>query len=162
MLQFAGFVFSFISLSASAPATCVVVDGDRILAKDLASGVVAFTAMDPNVEIGYSPRPGATRFMRAGELRMLARRYGITPKAPFEDTCFTRSQSERTQTSAAPDVRRGDTVAVEVRSGGARLKFASRAESGGRAGESVMVRNPVNGRIFRAVVEEKGKVVVRK
>jgi flagella basal body P-ring formation protein FlgA len=63
---------------------------------------------------------------------------------------------------APREVQRGDTVAVEVLSGEARLSFDARAESSGRLGESVMIRNPGNGKSFQARVEGKDKVCVRK
>jgi flagella basal body P-ring formation protein FlgA len=64
---------------------------------------------------------------------------------------------------AAPhDVERGDTVAVHVVAGQAELSFDSIAESSGRAGESVLIRNPQNGRFFQARIESKGKVVITK
>lgn len=58
-------------------------------------------------------------------------------------------------------VARGATVEVTVESGAARLRFSAAAEGSARAGETVLVRNPVNGRRFRAVVEGVNKVVVR-
>jgi len=58
------------------------------------------------------------------------------------------------------EVERGDAVAVEVASGAAILKFESTAESGGKTGETVLVRNPANGARFRARVVAKGKVLV--
>jgi hypothetical protein len=51
-------------------------------------------------------------------------------------------------------------VAVEVRSGAALLKFEAAAESGGKAGELVAMRNPANGARFRARVVAKGKVLL--
>jgi hypothetical protein len=62
----------------------------------------------------------------------------------------------------APLILRGDTVRVEVRSGGVVLAFDAPAESSGRAGEEVMVRNPANGQRFRATVEATGKVAIQK
>lgn len=62
--------------------------------------------------------------------------------------------------SAPNDVERGQTVAVDVLSGSAHLKFQAKAESGGRAGDTVVVRNPENNRRFRARVSGKGSVVV--
>jgi flagella basal body P-ring formation protein FlgA len=64
--------------------------------------------------------------------------------------------------TAAHDVERGDKVAVEVSSGGALLKFEATAESSGHAGDSIVVRNPENGRLFQAKVEGIGKVSVTK
>jgi len=58
-------------------------------------------------------------------------------------------------------VNRGDAVAVEVRSGGARLAFTGKAESSGRNGDLVAVRNPSSNRIFRARVDGKDKVTVQ-
>jgi flagella basal body P-ring formation protein FlgA len=58
------------------------------------------------------------------------------------------------------EVERGDTVRVEVSSGRARLEFDAVAQSAGRAGESVMVKNTESSRYFRARVEAKGKVSV--
>ena len=59
-----------------------------------------------------------------------------------------------------PDVERGDSIAVEVHSGGAHLKFHATAESAGRAGDSILITNPRNGRRFRARVSGKGAAVV--
>lgn len=62
--------------------------------------------------------------------------------------------------SSPREVERGETVRVVVSSGEARLTFDAVASSPGRAGESVLVRNPENGRYFSARVEGRGKVSV--
>jgi len=62
--------------------------------------------------------------------------------------------------AAARDVERGETVMVEVASGSAQLRFDARAESGGCAGESIVVRNPASGKCFRARITARGKVMV--
>src|SRR5258708_6476053 len=59
------------------------------------------------------------------------------------------------------EVARGEKVHVRVVDGLATLAFEGIAESAGRKGESILVHNPASGRNFRAVIEEKGKVVVR-
>jgi flagella basal body P-ring formation protein FlgA len=59
---------------------------------------------------------------------------------------------------AAYDIARGDLVRVEVTSGEARLELEGRAEAAGRRGEIISVRNPANGKRFRARVVEAGKV----
>ena len=59
------------------------------------------------------------------------------------------------------EVARGEKVHVRVIDGLATLSFEGVAASAGRKGESILVHNPVSGRNFRAVIEEKGKVVVR-
>jgi flagella basal body P-ring formation protein FlgA len=58
------------------------------------------------------------------------------------------------------EVQRGDTVEVAVASGTAHLNFQGIAESGGRQGDRVLVKNPENGQRFAAQVESKGKVSV--
>jgi flagella basal body P-ring formation protein FlgA len=59
-----------------------------------------------------------------------------------------------------PDVERGDTVRVEVTSGGALLEFNALAQAPAHIGEFVLVKNPENSRYFKARVDEKGKVSV--
>lgn len=63
---------------------------------------------------------------------------------------------------APPVVQRGDKVGVKVSIGNVLLAFEAEAESSGHIGETVIVRNPDNGRRFIARVQEKGKVVVKK
>jgi flagella basal body P-ring formation protein FlgA len=100
------------------------------------------------------------------------------PRFPF-DTAFIESITQvvgrrpvRTLTagtSIAPamltmahDVERGDRVAVEVKVGGAILDFEATAESSGRAGDSILIKNPENGKSFQAKIQDKGHVVVEK
>jgi len=59
------------------------------------------------------------------------------------------------------EVARGEKVHVRVVDGLATLSFEGIAEAAGKRGESILVHNPASGRNFRAVIEEKGKVVVR-
>ena len=58
------------------------------------------------------------------------------------------------------EVERGDAVRVEVASGAARLALTGRAESAGRLGETVRVRNLEANRTFAARVAGKGAVEV--
>ncbi len=58
------------------------------------------------------------------------------------------------------EVERGDAVRVEVSSGGVLLAFDGAAETAGRAGDFILVKNPTTGRRFRARVESKGKVTL--
>jgi hypothetical protein len=60
------------------------------------------------------------------------------------------------------EVTRGDRITVEVTSGSARLAFAAIAESPGQAGDSILIRNPENGRLFQAKVWGEGKVRIQK
>lgn len=63
---------------------------------------------------------------------------------------------------SAHDVERGEKVAVEVTVGEAVLTFEAVAETSGRIGETVLLRNPQNDRYFQARVESKGKASIRK
>ena len=58
------------------------------------------------------------------------------------------------------DVERGEMVQVEVRSGAARLKLEGRAQSAGRTGDAIRVRNLSTGKSFSAHVSAKGRVVL--
>ena len=62
---------------------------------------------------------------------------------------------------AAPyAVNQGDEIAIEVRSGSTRLAFNARAQTSGRAGDLISVRNPESKKLFRARVEGKDKAIV--
>ena len=50
------------------------------------------------------------------------------------------------------EVKNGSMVRVDVRDGAARLEFDGRAETGGRTGEMVRVRNLSSGKVFQARV----------
>jgi flagella basal body P-ring formation protein FlgA len=56
-----------------------------------------------------------------------------------------------------PDVNRGDMVEVEVRSGAAHLAFTGKAESTGRNGDTIVIRNLSSNKVFQARIEGKGK-----
>jgi hypothetical protein len=151
---------------------CVSVETDRILAKDLASANQVFAALDPGVEIGFSPLPGVTRVMHPAEFATLARKLGVAAPGDsghFESVCFVRSAAAIAAAVAArkpvlegPEVLRGEHVAVVVTSGAALLRFQADAESSGRRGDNVLVRNPDNGKLFQARVEGKGKVTIQR
>ena len=62
---------------------------------------------------------------------------------------------------AAPfDVNRGEMVDVEVLSGATRLSFSGKAETAGRSGDVVAIRNESTQRLFQARVNGKGKALV--
>ena len=101
---------------------------------------------------GLCPPPGVTQLdsieLAAGRKPVRAIQTGAPIYAPM---------------LAVPhEVERGDRINVEVSRGAVVLAFEAIAESTGRAGESIIVRNPANGRRFQARVQEKGKVSVKK
>jgi flagella basal body P-ring formation protein FlgA len=59
------------------------------------------------------------------------------------------------------DISKGDKVHVSVIDGSATLSLDTIAQSSGKKGESILVHNPSTGKNFRAVVEEKGKAIMR-
>jgi flagella basal body P-ring formation protein FlgA len=61
------------------------------------------------------------------------------------------------QLMVPPDVNRGDMVEVEVRSGAAHLAFTGKAESAGRSGDLIVIRNLSSNKIFQARVDGRGK-----
>lgn len=62
--------------------------------------------------------------------------------------------------TAAWDVRRGDPIRVEVRSGEARLAFDAIAETPAREGDMFELRNPGSGKLFRARLERGSRAVL--
>lgn len=148
---------------------CHSLEGDRITGRDLAAANITFVEIDAAADLGPAPLPGLRRVMRAPELTRLAARTGITLSGPIGEACFDRPKTAvRASTTQArlklgpPEVSRGDRVMVEVAVGAARLAFEAQAESSGHVAESIIVRNPESGKLFRARVEDKGKVSVRK
>ena len=79
-------------LFAIAPAfACSIIDGDRILGKDLAAASSLFASLDPKVEIGAAPVAGVQRVLRPEELVRLARVNGIQLTEPAGAVCFERA-----------------------------------------------------------------------
>jgi flagella basal body P-ring formation protein FlgA len=283
-------------LAAMAVSACLAVEGDKIVAADLAKAVPAFAAIDAGEELGYAPSPGARRILGPGELIRLAARHGVkletaprlcverasepltekrilealkatlgggeahievlefshypVPRGELEfpRTGYTRPaggarmavlwrgrlrysehrsvpvwarvriwvtgkrlvaienleagrpiQASEVSVETAelppfantaaesveqvvgklprrtiragqpveagmletpPAVERGDTVNVAVSSGAAQLSFQALAESSGRTGDTILLRNPESGRRFKGRIESRGKVVV--
>ena len=81
---------------------------------------------------------------------------GMTPVLPIAAGSVLRPEL----ISRPNDVGRGDLVEIEVRSGAARLVLTARAESGGRNGETIAVRNLESNKVFSAQVAGKGKAIV--
>jgi len=60
----------------------------------------------------------------------------------------------------APAVRRGDRVVVAVECGRAHLNFEAIATTDARTGEMVELKNPLNGKLFRARLEAGGRALI--
>ena len=156
-----------IALTAMRVLGCQEVQGEYIHGSDLAEASPVFAALDPATEIALSPLPGIKRVFHSGDLLRIARSHGIEIAAPPPEICFeTRGNASRapSHAAAAPPalVHRGDKVSVTVSAGEVILKFDSEAESSGRRGDTVIIRNPESGTHFVARVEDYGKVTVKK
>lgn len=88
-------VMSFAAASTLAaterPASvCLNVEGDAILARDLARAVPEFSALPPDTRVGYAPIPGVRRFFHASELRGIAAHHHIVLSSAGS-ICFERT-----------------------------------------------------------------------
>ena len=70
------------------------------------------------------------------------------------------SEIRKSVLEAKADVRQGDIVEVEVRSGNAHLKFEARAAASGDAGDRISIVNPATARRFTGIIVAKDKVSV--
>ena len=88
----------------AAAAACVAVDGEKILARDLAPALEAFTTLAPETDIGYAPVPGVRRMLHAAELsRMIARHGGIP--GMLSEICVERATEKLTPESLEAALR---------------------------------------------------------
>jgi flagella basal body P-ring formation protein FlgA len=123
----------------------------------------------------------STRAVAAGDLRpgkpISAGDILIDPRDEFPDGRIARSLAEvegkwprvfvragseiRLDALENPkDVMRGETVRVEVQSGGAHLELEAQAEGSGSTGDTVLVRNTSSNKRFLAHIDGKGRVSV--
>ncbi len=68
---------SLIIAAGVAHAACVLVPTDRLLARDLATAVPLFQALDPDEALGFAPFPGTVRILTSHDILLTARRYGL-------------------------------------------------------------------------------------
>ena len=74
---------------------CTAVDGERILAGDLARGWPEFAAVEASLALAYAPVPGARRVFGRAELARLAARFQLAP--PAAGLCVERRTAALTQ-----------------------------------------------------------------
>lgn len=80
----------------TALAACIPVEGDRILARDLAVAEPQFLAIAPDTPLGYAPAPGVRRVFLPGELARFAARFHLQPD-PLREVCVERPMEELTR-----------------------------------------------------------------
>jgi flagella basal body P-ring formation protein FlgA len=83
---------------------CHAVDGDHILAKDLAAAIPALASLDPAARIAPAPAPGVERVLHAQEIARIARARGQTIDT-VGDVCFERATEALTQERLLPALR---------------------------------------------------------
>ncbi|MBI4874042.1 MAG: flagellar basal body P-ring formation protein FlgA [Acidobacteria bacterium] len=74
---------------AAPPEACRTVEGDRILARDLAAALEVFGGLPPESEVAPAPAPGSRRYFGTAELARLAGRLGV-PGEGARPVCFER------------------------------------------------------------------------
>src|SRR5258706_8317178 len=99
--------------------SCLPVEGDRILIRDLAAAVPALASIDPDESLGFAPAPGVQRRFSAGEVTRLVARKGVTSE--MEPVCFerpltplTREQVMSAIQAALPDGAQFELVAFSA------------------------------------------------
>ena len=75
-----------LAFALQAPA-CHAVRADRIYGRDLAAAVPLFSALPPDLAVGFAPVPGMQRIFRPPELRRIAQENHIVGEFS-EDVCF--------------------------------------------------------------------------
>ena len=96
--------------------TCVVVQGDQILASDLARVAPLFAQLKPDLVIAPSPAPGIRRTMGSAELRQVARRYQL-PEVTANSVCFEQAMEPLTEQRILEALRKSlgqDEGAIEI------------------------------------------------
>jgi flagella basal body P-ring formation protein FlgA len=95
---------------------CVSIEGERILARDLAQAIPAFENIPADTALGFAPAPGARRVFHANDLRRLAIRYNVPPPPDIE-LCIQRAMeplSVERVIQAMRDVLGNPNARVEV------------------------------------------------
>lgn len=144
----------------------VIYAGDRrfpIWARVRITAPVTRLIAAENLRIGVPIKPGQVREevtetfpLSSGRMATLSQVEGLMPLRAIASGAEVRPDD----VGQPYEVNRGDLVHVEVRAGAARLALTGRAESQGRVGDSVPVRNLESSRVFPAVVEGKDSVFV--
>jgi flagella basal body P-ring formation protein FlgA len=131
----------------------------RVLISAPMSCVVAAEALKKGEAIGASQVrvETADRFPIAGDMAQTIDQ--VVGRAPIR-VVVPGTEIHLAQLMVPPDVNRGEMVEVEVRSGAAHLAFTGKAESAGRSGDTIAIRNLSSNKVFQARVEGKGKAFI--
>jgi flagella basal body P-ring formation protein FlgA len=83
-------------VAAALGAACLEIPGERILARDLAGAVPGFSALPPELPVGFAPAPGARRILTRQGLERLASQHGLAITSAAE-ICLERPMESLTQ-----------------------------------------------------------------
>jgi flagella basal body P-ring formation protein FlgA len=119
-----------------------------VAVQDLAAGIP--------IQAGQVRMETIVDSVSGGREETLVDAVGMAPRRPIA----RGTELTGTMLTAPRIVAAGDRVQVVVSAGGARLRFSALAESGGKLGQDILVKNPANGRRFKAKVESPERVTV--
>jgi flagella basal body P-ring formation protein FlgA len=88
-------------LVVSCAPACTVLQGDRILGRDLARADARFASLPPELVAGFAPVPGIERLLDVRTLAALGKRYGI-PTDSLTGLCFERETQELSASRLKP------------------------------------------------------------
>ena len=120
-----------------------------IASEDLTVGQV-IRAEKVRIEVARRFPFGSDTVSAIGDVAGLAPRRAIRKGQPVPAALLMRPA----------DVHAGQMVDVKVESGGAQIKLDARAETSGRTGEKVLLRNLASGRRFQGIVSGPGTAMV--
>jgi flagella basal body P-ring formation protein FlgA len=120
-----------------------------VAATDLPAGA-PIAASSIRIEQKTGPLRHETTPARLSDVEGLAPRQALKAGAPITAA----------QLIDPPAVHRGDAVRVEVRSGPTRLHFDAIAEASARRGDTIELRNPLNGKTFKARLDSPTTAII--
>ena len=83
-------------LVAASAMDCHVVATDVIRMRDLAAAEPAFSEVDPDLMVGYSPLPGAVHILTPAQISRLAKAYSLDERE-YRTVCFQRAMRDLDQ-----------------------------------------------------------------
>lgn len=110
------FACSTLLLDGQSASTCHFVSSDRITGRDLAAAVPQMALIPSDLNLGYSPAPGAMRIFRTAQLQQLASKWGINA-GTLTPVCFAwslRTLSRQDITAAILKSLAGQEAELEI------------------------------------------------
>ena len=116
-------------LAFSAPLSgCQTIEGDAILARDVAAVVPAFAEVSADLNLGYAPQSGAPRILRGIDLQRIAKNRGLD-LTDLPDVCFER------ETFVPSAAQIADAMRASLGIADAKIQIASSSQRPAPAGD---------------------------